>query len=51
MFSYDTADVATTLAEVLEYMDDPSNAFGVWVMVSGAVAGAYFLSPALLASF
>lgn len=32
-------------ADFVEYLNDPHNAFGLWITATGILAGAYFLTP------
>lgn len=35
------------VVEFIEFMDTPANALGIWLAVTGAIAGAHFVSPLL----
>lgn len=35
------------MADVIDYLNDPHNALGLWIATSGIICGAYFLSPAI----
>lgn len=48
MLDYSAEEIARIAAQILEYMGEPQNAFGIWIMASGFIAGAHLLSPALL---
>lgn len=36
-----------TIAQIIDYMSRPQNAFGIWIAATGAIAGTYLLKPIL----
>lgn len=38
-------ELIVKVAEVIEYMSEPHNAFGIWIAATGVIAGAYFIAP------
>jgi len=38
-------ELIVKMAQVIEYLNDPYNAFGIWIAATGLIAGAYILAP------
>lgn len=43
------ANIASKVAELIEYLSDPQNAAGMWLLGTAAIISGYLIGPGLFA--